>query len=202
MIKERERGGSRERVLTTAFVLFAEQGFQGTTTKEIARTAHVNEVTLFRTFGSKEALFREVMQERFPLRTIQNVVDFEIDLPMEELMVLNACKVLDVLKQNRHFFMMLVGEVWRHPGLKERVSAEMYRGAIGHLTSIFQDLMGNGRMKDMDPMVAARAWIGLVQSHYLFNYLVGPGTMDDQEEERILRGMADIFVNGIGTRGV
>jgi AcrR family transcriptional regulator len=42
--------------------LFADHGWRGTTTRRIAEEAGVNEVTLFRHFGSKEALLGEAIR--------------------------------------------------------------------------------------------------------------------------------------------
>lgn len=42
--------------------LFAEHGWRGTTTRRIAEAAGVNEVTLFRHFGSKETLLGEAIR--------------------------------------------------------------------------------------------------------------------------------------------
>lgn len=51
-------------ILEAAKSLFAEKGYKGTSTKKIAQAAKVNEVTIFRIFGSKEKLF-EVTFEYF-----------------------------------------------------------------------------------------------------------------------------------------
>jgi AcrR family transcriptional regulator len=53
---------TRERLLDAAAQTFARDGIQGATTREIARGAGVNEVTLFRHFKSKEQLLRAVLQ--------------------------------------------------------------------------------------------------------------------------------------------
>ncbi|WP_214626097.1 TetR/AcrR family transcriptional regulator [Paenibacillus agaridevorans] len=45
-----------EKLLLATINLMAEKGYDGTTTKEIAIAAGVNEVTLFRHFGTKEKL--------------------------------------------------------------------------------------------------------------------------------------------------
>ncbi len=45
------------RILDAATQLFSRQGFHGTSTREIARLADVNEATLFRNFENKEKLF-------------------------------------------------------------------------------------------------------------------------------------------------
>ena len=51
----------RDQILSVARELFAKQGFRGTTTRQIADQAQVNEAILFRHFRSKEALYWAVL---------------------------------------------------------------------------------------------------------------------------------------------
>jgi outer membrane protein len=53
---------TREHILAAAARLYGEHGFRGTTTRRIAQEAHVNEVTVFRLFGSKTALLLEALR--------------------------------------------------------------------------------------------------------------------------------------------
>lgn len=50
-------------ILNAAMMLFAEKGFSATTTRQIAQSAGVNEVTLFRHFRSKQELFLRILEE-------------------------------------------------------------------------------------------------------------------------------------------
>jgi AcrR family transcriptional regulator len=52
----------RARILDAAARVFAETGYRGATTRRIAQEAGVNEVTLFRQFGSKDELLREAVE--------------------------------------------------------------------------------------------------------------------------------------------
>jgi AcrR family transcriptional regulator len=56
------RENLREKLLEAAAVVYARTGFRGATTRLIAQEAGVNEVTLFRHFGSKEALIEEALR--------------------------------------------------------------------------------------------------------------------------------------------
>lgn len=60
----------RERIAEAALSAFCQHGYAGSTTREIAARAEVNEVTLFRHFGTKEELFREVLRRHSPLRIV------------------------------------------------------------------------------------------------------------------------------------
>jgi len=50
---------TRRKILDAALELFGEKGYVAASTREIAEKAGINHLTLFRHFGSKEALFRE-----------------------------------------------------------------------------------------------------------------------------------------------
>ena len=56
---------THRRLLEAAARVFARRGLEGATTREIAREAKVNEVTLFRHFQSKENLLSAVLQRTF-----------------------------------------------------------------------------------------------------------------------------------------
>lgn len=190
---------ARERILDTAFMLFAEQGLEGTTTKQIAVGAKVNEVTLFRIFGSKEALFQSVIGERSPLSSVRQNVDFNNTRSFDELLLRNAQMVLANLKSNKHFFQLLVGELWRHPELSQRVTGSLIEEASHFLAKIFQEQMDKRLLRPMDALSLARAWIGFVQSYFLLNHLLRPDPPSPKEDEEVLRSFVAIFLDG--TRG-
>src|SRR5215469_14613822 len=47
----------REAIIRAVRKVFADKGFHGTTTRELATAAHVSEALLFKHFPNKEALF-------------------------------------------------------------------------------------------------------------------------------------------------
>ncbi len=66
----------RHRILHAAARVYAQHGWRGATTRRIAEEAGVNEVTIFRQFGSKDALLDIAMRECARL-------DAEATLPRE-----------------------------------------------------------------------------------------------------------------------
>ena len=61
MGRERDPGRSRRAIIEAAEVLFAERGFAGASLEEIGRVAGVARATPSYFFGSKDALYREVL---------------------------------------------------------------------------------------------------------------------------------------------
>src|SRR5688500_11835946 len=53
--------GSRERLFAAAAAEFAARGFAGANVDRIARAAHVNKAMIYYHFGSKAALYREIL---------------------------------------------------------------------------------------------------------------------------------------------
>jgi AcrR family transcriptional regulator len=69
--KERGEEGARERILEAAVASFAEVGYGGTTTVDVARRAGITQPLVHHYFGSKEALWRAAIDHVFaPLPTL------------------------------------------------------------------------------------------------------------------------------------
>jgi len=58
--REREQDDPRERIRAAARQLFAERGFESTTTRDIAQAAHVNSASVSYYFGGKDKLAVEI----------------------------------------------------------------------------------------------------------------------------------------------
>ena len=52
----------RQDILTAAMQLFAKKGFRGTTTRDLATHADVNEAIIFRHFNNKEELYSAILE--------------------------------------------------------------------------------------------------------------------------------------------
>jgi len=69
---------TRTRLLDAALSLFYEQGYHAATTKAMAERAGVNEVTLFRHFGSKENVFCSVIERETDIT--RELEEFDLEL--------------------------------------------------------------------------------------------------------------------------
>ena len=103
----------RDRILDAAKKVYAQHGFRGATTRLIAIEAGVNEVTVFRTFGSKAALFEALMQAHVAASPIPDLPDIPIDAPRE--MTEWCTAVLHHLRENRSLIRTSFGEIEDRP---------------------------------------------------------------------------------------
>ena len=103
----------RERILEAAARVYAVHGYRGATTRLIANEAGVNEVTLFRTFGSKDSLFEELARGHADAAVVPDLPAVPVD-PERELT--RWCRtVLAYLTQHRSFLRKSMSEMEERP---------------------------------------------------------------------------------------
>ena len=103
----------RDRILQAAARVYAQHGFRGATTRLIAIEAGVNEVSLFRTFGSKAALFEAMMQEHAAASPLPGLPDQPAD-PRAEITVWCAA-LLGHMREWRSLIRKSFGELEERP---------------------------------------------------------------------------------------
>ncbi len=106
------RNLTRQKLIYAAIELFASQGVNETTTKQIAELAQVNEVTLFRQFGNKHGLLLAVIEDADVFAQLgQNLI---ADLPpangLAQMLREYANTCLQALEQTPAVVRSLVGE--------------------------------------------------------------------------------------------
>lgn len=108
---------TRQRLVQAALDLFVQQGITETTTRQIAEQAGVNEVTLFRNFGSKHGLLLGVMQETDAIAQLGRrwAAEAEQPQPIESALYRYAEDYLDTTDRLREFLRSLVGEAGQYP---------------------------------------------------------------------------------------
>lgn len=172
---------TREVILAAALEAYSKYGFRGATTRRIAEIAGVNEVTLFRHFGSKEALVGEALRVLSPAGQVAPLPVEPRDLVVE----LTAWSEgqLAHLRDKRSMIRTCMGEIEERPELTECAAAgpqaafaELCRylarvrdsgmsyldydervAAITLMGALFSDAMGREMMPEIYPPAEAAA---------------------------------------------
>ncbi len=188
----RERQAS---IITAAASLFAQKGFNGTTTREIAKTAGISEALLFRHFPTKRALYaaiiaarsqlsqllasvEEAAEKRDDVRVFTLIASFRIhrgaDPSLLRLLLFSALEgheLSDMFFRNRH-----------------RVFYEFLAGYIARRTK-------EGAFRKVDPLLAAQSFVGMIVYHRLLHeiFKVPPHCAP----EEAVAGYVDVFLEGL-----
>ena len=128
---------SREKIIASALSLFSEQGVTAATTKQIAENAGVNEVTLFRQFGSKQGLLLAVLQEA-PIAQKMQAALSEITGASKPLEAYGAAG-LELIMSVPELVRSLIGESGQLPLDNQQALGKALRQANQQTTSYLQN---------------------------------------------------------------
>ncbi len=187
---------TRSKILQSAQKLFARQGFDGTTTKDLANDAGVAEGTLFRYFTNKKAILVEV--------ATQGWIKILTDLLTELSEMANYKAIAQVMRrrmvhmeENVDLMKVCFMEAQFHPELRERIQNEVINKMTDIAEVYFAEAIAKGIYRaDLDPKVIARVFVGMFAIAG-FSDTTMVGNSSPQDLQRMAEGIADIFLNGV-----
>ncbi len=112
----RTPSSTRARLINAALELFSSQGVTETTTRQIAELAQVNEVTLFRQFGSKQGLLLAVIEDSAVFTHLGESLREQLNqtTQVDEALKNYASDRLQVLEQIPELLRSVVGEAGQY----------------------------------------------------------------------------------------
>ena len=188
----------RDQIIDVAIRLFSEKGFRGTTTKEIALAAGVNEAIIFRHFSTKRALYSAILDRK---ASHSQAVEAAVDEAMarkDDRAVFEtiAAHILDQHDEDDAFMRLLC-----YSALERHELAEMFHR--NHVTYYYKYLAGyikqriaDGAFRRVDAMTTVRAFIGMVLYHAQMNRFYGTNLVDISNRQAAQR-FTDICFSGI-----
>jgi AcrR family transcriptional regulator len=187
---------TRTRILQAAQKLFASQGFDGTTTRDLAQTAGVAEGTLFRYFPNKKAILVEVATAGW--------VDILTDL-LTELSEMGSYKAVAQvmrrrmwnLSKNVDLMRVCFMEVQFHPDLRDRIQSDVIDKMTDVAEAFFQTAMDKGVYRQTDAKLVAKVFLGMFAIAGFSNNTLMQPDASPQEMQQMAEGLADIFLNGV-----
>jgi AcrR family transcriptional regulator len=184
----------REKILRAAGRLFCECGVRGTTTRRIADEAGVNEVTLFRQFGTKEELLREAIGRNWAAVDLPKLPEVPV-APVGELTAW-AVEFADRLRVAAPLIRTSLGEFEQHPGILPRGGSPTARAAAA-LAGYFDQLRRRGfTAARFDSRAAAAGVVGAILSDAITRE--GQPDMYTDAPEADIREYMTIVMRGIG----
>lgn len=183
----------RERILKAAVRIYGEVGFRGATTRRIAEEADVNEVTLFRHFGSKSALLHEAVHA-VGLYPSTPELPGEPGDPRAELLAWSLGHYDDLVAK-RPLIRTCLGECEEHPEILPPAESTALKSR-GSLQAYLSTLQSRGVLRaDVDVSVATAMLTGI-----LFADAMGRDILPDlfQSDDRTsIAAYLDLFLRAV-----
>jgi AcrR family transcriptional regulator len=184
----------RTRLLEAAAQVFAETGYRGATTRRIASEAGVNEITLFRHFGSKDALILEALR----CASLGDQSDLpEVPRHPEHELTLWCRARFETLFAARSLVRKLMGEVEEHPEVMATAkdSSTATRAALTAYVLRLQDR--DLASREVSAEIAAAMLHGA-----LFAQAMGRDTIPELHPygvDEAIAGFVRLFLRALGT---
>lgn len=161
-------------ILAAAEEMFLRSGFLGTNMDELAARSQVSKQTVYTHFGSKEALFVELvttMTDAASNRVHNEVADPADAAELQAYLRDYADRQLEVVMTPRLLQLrrLVIGEVGRFPELARALYESGPNRAIAALAAVFSRLGERGMLSVDDPEVAASQ----------FNWLIMAGPLNE-----------------------
>jgi TetR/AcrR family transcriptional regulator, cholesterol catabolism regulator len=152
---------TRQKLFEAAVELIAEQGFSATTVDDIALRAGVAKGTVYYNFGSKSALFEELLRHGIGLLTDSFRAAVE-GLPPREAVAALVRAELEYIRRYRAFAQLLLSEMWRTNREWQQTLLLLREQAIAVIAETVQAGVDSGAVPhDLDVRVASSALFGV-----------------------------------------
>ncbi len=193
-----ERGAqgerTREAIVEAAFLLFMQQGYHGTSMRQMAREAGISPAAIYNHFESKEEIFVTVLGLKAPYREVIAALDGaqgeDAEAYIQDAFQRMRASIAEQFDNMRLMFTELLEFQGKHYGLVAGVVLPRALRVVQHMREI------DPRMRDLPPILVVRAFIGLFISYSITVSFLGDvlGFRDDPQE---LRAMVDVLLHGV-----
>jgi TetR/AcrR family transcriptional regulator len=200
---KRERLTSEERkarIIDAALQLFAQKGFNGTRTKEIAEAAGTSEALLFWHFKSKEEIYRQALRSLFGRHPV--LPDIEKKMAQKDDQAVFKELALHVIRHNRkdrRILRLAIFSALEGFPLAEIVHQDDEVGptlpeVVGRY---IRQRIDDGAFRRENTDIAAQIFVDLIYTCVLDKEASSSGPPLAYSDEEIVDSLARIFVKGL-----
>ena len=192
----------RREIVRVAVKLFSQRGFRGTTTKEIAQAAGVSEAIIFRHFATKDELYSAILDHVAceggmddPAEVVADAIQRKDDRAVFEGLAFHALQHHD---DDTEFHRLLLYAALEGHELAQMFWERTVKRFYEFLCAYIVERQRDGIMRDIEPRVIVRTFIGTIIHHSLNNTLWDPDRLLlDISNEEAARRFTDILLKGI-----
>jgi TetR/AcrR family transcriptional regulator len=192
----------RQQILEAALEVFAENGFSGARTKDIARKAGISETLIFQHFDTKENLYREALNSLFTHHPIMHELAESLEHEDDEGVLYNlAHHMISHGRQDPRISRLMLFSGLE--GLPLTAQAHEQRQATGEripemeLAQYLEKRMRAGAIKRMDPKIAAKLFMYLIFMLVADHHLTITNDGFDMSDQEAANTITYLYLNGM-----
>jgi AcrR family transcriptional regulator len=190
----------RQAIVDAAVDLFAKRGFRGTTTRELAGAVGVSEPTLYQHFKTKSELYTAILESHCDCGPkdmeahLAPLIEAEDDWGL--FTALGEAMLGWYLDDARYPRLLLYSCLEGHE-LKELVYETHVVAFYRMLSGYIERRMEKGVFRQMDPMLAARAFAGMFAHLGMIGSVYCPPGEPELDRKAAAEALVGVFLRGI-----
>jgi len=191
-------GERRAAIVRCACRLFAEKGFRGTTTRELATAVGVTEPVLYRHFRTKRDLYSAIIETRSgqAAERALELRDLAARGDDHAFFTRLAAQILDRYESDPETARLLLFSCLEGHELSELFFERLVKDFYGLVSRYIRERVRAGAFRNVDPEIAARGLIGMISYQGLLGLLF-PGKLGRPNRKRVVQETVSIFLEGI-----
>lgn len=197
---EQEYEQRRQQILDGALQAFSAKGFDGASNKDIAQAAGIASPGLiYHYFKDKIDLLHQMVEARLPMLRLLQEAENLYDEPPEEVLPQLALRMLQAYEQWPAPAIMKVvfTEALRNPRVTRMVVEHGPIRGLRLLARYFERQMELGRLRRINPHIAARAFVGPMLGYTMMRHFLNEPDSTALSVEEMARGAVEIFLHGM-----
>jgi len=185
----------RARVLKAATALFAAKGFHETSTREVARKARVNEITIFRHFKNKQELYLQVLNGKLGLMVPESLIPLLQSSGNSEEVFHSLAEHLEHLLDPVFLRLVFYAALEKRELLKKCYSPRLisFHEILG---GYMREHIAGGVLRNVDPILMGRALVGIIAYQQILSQLLGVGGGQGPNSPNPAKTYMDIWLRG------
>ena len=185
-------------IISAATALFAAKGFNGTTTKEIARTAGISEALVFKHFPTKRALYAAILAEKVRVSQLMDTVEAAAE-KRDDARVFTLIASFRIHRAaDPTFLRLLLFSALEGHELSDMFFRNRHRVFYEYLAGYIRSRCEEGAFRCLDPLLAAQAFIGMIVYHRILHEIFKVPLHCNPEEA--VDAYVQVFLSGLRTR--
>lgn len=200
--KRLSRQERRQQLLKTAMELFAQHGFDGVTTRQIAEQAGVTEAVIFQHFGTKEdlcaAIIEEKMKDHEPVLT--GMLEKAASRADEEVLREMAVYILRELGRDPTFHRLLLFSALTHHPLARIFFEERVDRLCKLFENFVEERIRQGKYRQIDPVLAMRIFSGMLFHHAMMEQIYERRDLKPLSNDELAGTFVQVFLDGMRRR--
>lgn len=188
---------TNDKILDATINIIKEKGLKAATTRAIARSAGVNEVTIFRNFGSKEGIIKALIERCSYAPAFSKALKENVTWDLEKDLYMLAKLYHQTINNNKDLIIVMISLMGtgHFPEIQEEL-VYIPRQLKEDLYHYFRTMREKGKIIDTNIEAQVMAFLGANMGLFLIRSFFGT-QLTDLTEEEFLQNCIQVFVRGL-----